>query len=135
MVELIAGAAIALSWVGLFTCAWLVQQISNANLRTEKALQECHDRTLRTLLRVDNVKRTLDKMHIELGSLTAELDAYKQLSTAETGIYNMKTDPSTGKRTWVKAQDLEDQYFASAERGPDDVLEAAARMMTANART
>jgi hypothetical protein len=81
-----------------------------------------------------NVARDVGVTRTELTTLKNELELMKQLQYAETGIYNMTTDKSTGKQSWVRAQTLEDNYISQqAGRSPDDVLEAAARMM-ANGR-
>ena len=80
------------------------------------------------------VEREMGVTRTELNALKNELELMKQLQYAETGIYNMTTDKSTGKQSWVRARELEDNYLAQqGGRSPDDVLEAAARMM-ANGR-
>ena len=131
MIELIAGIAIALSWAAIFAVAWNISRTIELGRHVDEFGKESHDNGTDIYTRISSLKDHLRSLDNEVRCLKVNMDSLNQLSTAETGIYTMRTDKSTGKQTWVKAQDLEDQYLAQQPgRSADDVLEAAARMMS-----
>jgi hypothetical protein len=71
-----------------------------------------------------------DVLRADMRKVENELELSKQLQYADTGIYNMTTDQSTGKQAWIKTQELEDSFIRQqAGRSPDEVLQAAQRIV------
>jgi hypothetical protein len=128
--EMIAGFATGLALVAFLAAGWLVRHcmrieediyVLQADLRcNEKEVRQCIDKTI----------MVTDVLRADMRKVENELELSKQLQYADTGIYNMTTDQSTGKQAWIKTQELEDSFIRQqAGRSPDEVLQAAQRIV------